>query len=115
LELLNAAVTGINREESFSLNAINDLRQEIKKAPVRVEVPASAVAEAVNIRLSDLGHDDSFIYRVREELDERISKTEKLISSVQVPSSVANPNDFREGIKEGIRLAVEMGLTVKSE
>lgn len=114
LSLLNSAVTGINREESFSLNAINDLKQEIKQ----VEVPASAVAEAVNARLSDLRRDDSFIYRVREELDDRIHKTEEniqqhitnMLASIQIPSSVDNPNDYREGIKEGIRMAVEMEL-----
>lgn len=73
------------------------------------------IANAVNHRLGDLTKDDAFVYRVREELDDRIHKLEDLVRNIKVPSSVANPNDYREGLKEGIRLASEMGLQVKSE
>ena len=66
------------------------------------------IANAVNSRLGDLTKSDAFIYRVREELED-------LVKNIKVPSSVANPNDYREGLKEGIRLASEMGLQVKSE
>jgi predicted transcriptional regulator len=109
-----------------------------------VSIPADAVAEAVNQRLGDLRKDDAFIYRVREELDDAGGKTDKhitaqfnrvdnklqilfeawkkdqhaladMIKNISVPSSVANADDYRAGIKEGIRLAAEMGLKVTGE
>lgn len=156
--LLERLTNSLAQEESASLNAITDLKQLIQReaSTTRVEIvnlgnrsftvtaPADAVAEAVNKRLGDLQQDDSFVYRIREELDDAGGKTDKhitaqfnrvdnklqilfeawkkdhnaiadAIKTIQVPSSVANADDYRAGIREGIRLAAEMGLKVTEE
>lgn len=94
---------------------------ELASKPTRA-VNISELADAVNVRLNDLGREDSFIYAIKEELGAEyvklIENQQDILSAVQelkVPSSVANPDDYHAGIKEGIKLAVELGITVKPE
>lgn len=156
--LLERLTDSLTKEESASLNAVTDLKQLIQRESstirvaiantgnrsVDVSIPADAVAEAVNQRLGDLRKDDSFVYRIREELDDAGGKTDRhikeqanrvdnqlkilfeawkkdhdaiadVLKNISVPSSVANADDYRAGLKEGIRLAAEMGLKVTEE
>lgn len=92
------------------------------------------IAHAVNERLANLTFDDAFIYRIREELDDRAKQTEKTLNSAlfiveentrgniideleklkrNLPEGYENLSDsdkYKEGMKAGIMLAVEMGI-----
>jgi hypothetical protein len=135
VELLQAIRSALTQEESHTLNAITDLKNTLDPNPFIEGVreltksgnfPSLVDADAINDRLQDLSRDNSFIHAVRMEMDDRIHKTEErltnevtkiihTLNALPVPSSVANTDDYRAGIKEGIKLAVEMGLMTKSQ
>jgi len=91
-----------------------DLILEKLNKPTPVEIDAEIIAEAVNLKLSDVANEDSMIYRIREEVSEITDRESKwIVENIAVPTDVTNQNDYRAGIKEGIRLSVEMGLMVR--
>lgn len=122
VELMQAIRNALMQEESHTLNAVSALREELRNPPgLNIQI----LSDEINARLSDFSRNDSFIYRVREELYDRVDKTEdkllnevtrllQAIDSISVPSSVANADDYKAGIREGIKLAAELGITLKS-
>lgn len=107
------------------VNRINEVKQI---ASTHVTVDGDKLADVINSRLQNLKLEDSFIYRVREENQKAIEpiwdatkavndQTVKLSQTIQeriqnlaVPTGVSNSSDYRAGIKDGIRMALEMGL-----
>jgi hypothetical protein len=78
---------------------------------------ATAIATAVNHRLQDQTKHDSFIYRVREEVIEQRGSLEVALNrkfeTLKAPDNFGTLSDeekYRLGMRDGIRLAVEMGL-----
>jgi hypothetical protein len=93
--------------------------EELKEiASSHVTVDGDKLADVINKRLGDLRSDDSFIYLVREELDDRSVKVEQRVSEyfksfnylLEKVNSQPGTEDYKRGIKDGIRLAIEMGL-----
>lgn len=88
-----------------------------------------AIANEVNSRLADLRQSDSFIYSVRavaidgsdrllehmairfDEQHTAQNKLTDLVNSIKAPEQITNPDDYKQGIREGIRMAVELGIT----
>lgn len=87
-----------------------------------VTVDGDKLADVINARLQNLKLEDSFVYTIREEVDNvtetRIGGyTDLILERLQnlaelkgIPSSVNDADDYKRGIKDGIRLAVEMGI-----
>jgi glycerol-3-phosphate cytidylyltransferase-like family protein len=94
-----------------------DKLNEILEATTKPVVVGESVAEFVNARLQDPTKDDSFIYRVREEMDDRVYKTEQimtgLIKTMPTPANLSTMSDeekYKQGLKDGIKLAAELGI-----
>lgn len=96
-----------------------DLLNKIQTAVAEPVVVDSKIADTINERLTSYVRDDSLIYRVREEMDDRIRAHErelkKAIKGIQIPPEFATLSDdekYQKGIRDGIKLAVEMGLVL---
>jgi hypothetical protein len=97
-----------NSEVMDLLRVIADeMRNNNSATPVRI-------ADAVNDRLQDLGIENSFIYRMREEICEATDREARwVVENIAIPEGVSNSDDYRAGIKEGIKLAAELGISLK--
>jgi hypothetical protein len=94
--------------------------EELKEiASSHVTVDGDKLADVINKRLGDFKLEDSFIYRVREEVYERsttpidslhtrLDEIEELWKKFATNES----DDYKRGIKDGIRIAVEMGIFI---
>lgn len=108
-----------------------ELREIRTVTSTHVTVDGDKLADVINARLQNLKLDDSFIYAVREEVmnsglhfagdanskfdlvTERMQRMADTLAEFKgVPSSVTNSSDYRVGVKDGIRLALEMGLKI---
>jgi hypothetical protein len=97
--------------------------------PFSTELFIAGVTSAINDRLVGDGYSDSLILRIREEIieannnlkdymsikfdDQSVaqSKLMELVSNLKTPEQITNPDDYKQGIREGIRMAVELGIT----
>lgn len=130
--LLERLTNSLAQEGSASLNAIQDLKQLIQREASTVRVAIANTGnrsvetvlsfDPITERLDNLKKLIDSQSEVHTEiagrtrtLSEAMSKLNLAIDSIQAPSPVANADDYRAGIKEGIRLAVEMGLRVTGE
>jgi len=97
--------------------------EELKTvASSHVTVDGDKLADVINKRLGDLTLDDSFVYRVREEIENyklrnafdhdpiqrRLDEIEELWKRFAKDES----EDYKRGIKDGIQIAVEMGIFI---
>ena len=108
-------------EDSVYIRKINNLLAhqslDLQKLIEKPVVVGEQVADAVNARLSDFTKDNSFIYHVRNEVDDRVGKSVEGIyhklDDLKTPenySSLSDEEKYRQGMRDGIKLAVEMGL-----
>ncbi|MFE1145216.1 hypothetical protein [Streptomyces rochei] len=105
----------VRAEAKSNSNAYVEIMNTLhSKSTAPVEIKADVIADAVNLRLTDLTKEDALIYRIREEVAAITDAESKwIVENIQVPEGVSNQNDYREGIREGIRLASEMNLVIR--
>jgi hypothetical protein len=113
-ELLEVLVKTVHTTQSDKLSDISIALTEIKElASSHVTVDGDKLADVINARLQNIRFEDSFIYALREEFAPIADMiTAHCVSSEPSSPPVENSSDFKEGIKVGIALAVEMGLRV---
>lgn len=73
---------------------------------------AKVIAEEVNRRLRDVTQEDTLLNDIYHMMS---INTSDIISKVAIPKEVTNQDDYRAGLKEGIRLATELSLTIREE
>lgn len=103
-------VNGLSTGYSKVIEQLVELRSI---ASSHVTVDGDKLADVINSRLGDLQQDDSFIYRVREEMHDMHKSLTHLFNNVTAPANFDTLTDdekYRQGIRDGIKLAVEMGL-----
>lgn len=101
-----AEIKGFSRGVPETLNEIKTV------ASSHVTVDGDKLADVINARLGNLKLEDSFLYRVREETDNIVeSRLGQYIDMLlDRPDAPSKSDDYRAGIKDGIRMALEMGL-----
>lgn len=112
----------VNAQLQELLTKVNGLAQGYSELAQRTSVHSveisgtAALAEAVNNRLTDLVDENSLIYRIREEVSTITDAESKwIVENISVPEGVSNQDDYRAGLKEGIRLATELSLTIRED
>ncbi len=98
-----------------SKDLIIELLNEIKGlASSHVTVDGDKLADVINKRLSDLGS-DSLAYLIKGftnlqygDLNNRLDEIEELWRRAYIKAK--DNNDYQRGIKDGIKIAIEMGL-----
>lgn len=73
---------------------------------------AAVIAEEVNRRLRDTTQEDTLLNDIYHIMS---INTSDIISKVAIPEGVSNQDDYRAGLKEGIRLATEMNLAIRQD
>jgi hypothetical protein len=120
VEVITEGITEVIKNQQILRNDGQSHFEELKSiASGHVTVDGDKLADLVNARLQDLKFENSLIYQIREEMDNVTERrlgqyTDLILEKIQVPSTVSNSDDYKEGIKAGIALAAEMGLTIKS-
>lgn len=93
-----------------------DTRHIKEIASTHVTVDGDRLADVINARLGNLKLEDSFIHKVTYSTDlltERMQRMADTLAELKgVPSTVSNSSDYRAGVKDGIRMALEMGLKI---
>ncbi|MFE1915006.1 hypothetical protein [Streptomyces anandii] len=101
-ELISSALKG-------EFDSIRKRLDEIKSiASSHVTVDGDKLADVINARLQDMRREDSFVYRVRDEVMDGIEK-------IEMPddySSLTDEEKYKQGLKDGIKLATELGLKI---
>ena len=110
---------------TVSLDPITERLETIKTIVTKhITVDGDQLADVINKRLANLQLDDSFIYRVREEVVGLVKVTEPQYSSESLHTrldeieslwrkfATSENDDYKRGIKDGIRIAVDMGLFI---
>ena len=122
LSKVNGIATGyaqmVERISSSDSAEIINLLVEIKDlASSHVTVDGDKLADVINSRLQDYQREDSFIYGIRGEVVNETGKSVEgiyhALDKLKAPEKFDNLTDdekYRQGIKDGIKLAVEMGL-----
>lgn len=83
--------------------------QNLQSSP---SVHSVEIAEEVNRRLRDTTQEDTLLNDIYHIMS---VNTSDIISKFAIPEGVSNQDDYRAGLKEGIRLATELSLTIREE
>lgn len=86
------------------VNRINEVKQI---ASSHVTVDGDKLADVINARLKDANDEGSLFFAIHKSI---VYEADRILEEVNIPEGVSNPNDYRAGIKDGIRMALEMGL-----
>lgn len=113
LIMLQAISDKIDNSEVSATSIMGKLDRiaELASKPI---IADDKLADAINARLQDLTKEDSLIYRIREEVADQLTDTEQnILNGIKLPENFGTLSDeekYQKGIKDGIRLAAEMGI-----
>jgi hypothetical protein len=110
-----AKVNGLVNAYTEVTQDLRGLRKSTVSSSIETTLDIANLAEVINDRLSDLTKENSFIYRLRDDTGEFIDELKKDLPEEIIkllPQLDYGSEDYKRGIRDGIKLAVEMKLNL---
>lgn len=119
LEAINTRLNGLAQGYADTLDTQKNIREEISEGIAEVvknqqilrnvqENPVRLDIDDLVSKLCDLNNPDAFIYQIRDSVDVPGHLTAAFMKMKDLPKNLSD--DYKRGLRDGIRMAVEMGI-----